>query len=77
MSDTLEQELQIYEEMRGELLSHSEGKYVLIKGCEVLGIFDSHDDAVRMGYKRLGNTAFFVRQIEAIEHPVYIVANIL
>lgn len=77
MSDKLERELQTYEEKKSELLSHSEGKYVLIKDTELVGVFDSYDDAIRQGYERLGNVAFLVKQVEEIELPVYIVSNLL
>ena len=41
-----EKELATYEEHKDELLVHSEGKFVLIHEDEVVGTYESREDAV-------------------------------
>jgi hypothetical protein len=40
-----------------------EGRWVLIKGEEILGLFDSRDEAVTAGYDRLGVVPLLAQQI--------------
>ena len=63
----LEQELKIYKRERKRLLSESEGKFALIKGREVIGVYASQEDALAEGYKRFGNEEFLVKEITEIE----------
>ena len=62
----LERELAIYTEHLMDLLPN-EGKYVVIKGEEVLGVYDSLDGALSAGYERYGDVDFLVKQISAVE----------
>ena len=39
------------------------GKFVLIKGTEVVGFFDSLDSAANEGFKRFGVQDFFIDQV--------------
>lgn len=43
-----------------------EGRYALIKGADVLGVFDTYSDALTAGYKACGLEQFMVKQIAAI-----------
>ena len=63
MDNVLAQELQTYEARREDLLAAAEGKFVLIKADQVLGVFETGQDAIRQGYRQLGNVPFLVRQI--------------
>lgn len=63
----LEQELKTYNALKNKLLAESKGKFVLIKGQELLGIYDSRDAALFEGYKRFGNQEFLVKEILEIE----------
>ena len=47
-----------------------EGKWVLIKGETVLGLYDTNDAALSEGHKRYFRESFLVHQIQADE-PVY------
>jgi len=58
----LERELQTYKNRLTELLAH-EGKFVLIRGDEVAGTWDTYEDALRAGYDKFGLNPFLVKRI--------------
>jgi hypothetical protein len=66
----LEQEIETYRRKLPELLPH-EGKYVVIHGEDVIGIFDGMGDALRAGYERFLNEPFLMRQIRKKEEVLY------
>jgi hypothetical protein len=65
-----ERELQTYERERQALLEH-EGKFVVIKGDELLGVFDTYADALQSGYARWKLESFLVKQIAAVEQVLW------
>jgi hypothetical protein len=67
---TLETELKTYEAKLPELIPHA-GKFVVIKNSEVLGIFDTYQDALKAAYEKFGLEPFFVRQIAAVSQVSY------
>jgi len=77
MTKILEVELVTYEKNRDDLIGKAEGKYVLIKGSEIAGIFDTEGDTTRMGYQKFGNVPFLVKQIVKVEVPVYFTSNLI
>jgi hypothetical protein len=50
------------------------GKFVLIKGNELLGVFDTPDTAISEGAKRFGSQSFLVRQVNPADEDIYIPA---
>jgi len=62
----LEKEQETYARELPHLLA-SAGKFVLIHGDAVEGIYDTYSDALKVGYDKFGLKPFFVRQIEATE----------
>ena len=62
----LERELETFKAKQAELAQH-EGKYVLIGGDVVLGIYESHSDALNAGYAARKLEPFLVKKISAIE----------
>jgi len=62
----LEREVKTYKDKLPELQAN-EGKFVLICGDEVVGIFDSYQDALSAGYDRCGINPFLVKQISTVE----------
>jgi hypothetical protein len=62
----LEREIKTYKEKLPELQAN-EGKFVVICGDTVSGIFDSYQDALAAGYERCGITPFLVKQISSVE----------
>ncbi len=73
----LEQELSTYQKSRDELLAHSEGKWVLIGGDRVIGVYETQMDAVSQGYRELGPVPFLVKEIVQVEMPEVFVSNLL
>ena len=62
----LNQEIATYNRHLPELLGQ-QGKFVLIKGTEVAGTFDSYQDALTAGYQRFKLDSFLVKQITPAE----------
>lgn len=60
------QEIAPYQRHFPELLEQ-QGKFVLIKGAELAGTFDSYEDALTAGYRRIKLDSFLVKQILAVE----------
>ncbi len=75
--DTLDLELGTYDAKREELLASAEGKFVLIKGEEMAGVYDSQEDAVRQGYGQFGNVPFLVKQVLRVDEPYRFVSRLL
>ncbi|MGI8854824.1 MAG: hypothetical protein ACR2JW_03655 [Thermomicrobiales bacterium] len=69
MATVLDTELCTYAEHRDELLREAEGKFVLIRGRAVAGIYATHMEAVDAGYYQFGNVPFLVKEIVAVEQP--------
>ena len=65
----LENEYQRFAEIKDELLKHHEGKFALIYGSDLLGIWDSKETAYVKGVELLGNVSFLIKHIVA-EDPV-------
>ena len=66
-ANQLDQEMKTYETHKENLLAKSKGKFVLIKGDKILGIFENQVDAVNQGYKDLGVVPFLVKEIQEVE----------
>jgi hypothetical protein len=75
MAQVLEKEWETYERQRAHLLETHEGKFVLIHGGEVLGVFASRSEARRAGYRKLGKEPFFVQEIVASERPRRVIVH--
>jgi hypothetical protein len=72
----LEQELETYQNKLQELLAQ-EGKFVLIRGDEVAGCWETYEDALQAGYQRFGLESFLVKRIEAIEKVQFFTRDIV
>lgn len=59
----LEQEQAYFDAIRARLLAEHPGKFALIRGSELIGTFDSEENAYVAGLERFGNTPFLVKQI--------------
>ena len=62
----LENEVETYRTKLQQLLPQ-EGKYVLIHGDQVAGVWDTYEAALQAGYDRFGLNPFLVKCIEGIE----------
>jgi hypothetical protein len=63
-------ELKTYRMHLPELLD-SEGEFVLIRGEEVDGTFDTYEAALEAGYTKYGLEQFLVKQIRPVEPIQY------
>jgi hypothetical protein len=63
----LETEVATYEQMKADLLRNHLGKFVVIKGTEFLGTFDTAGNAYDAGVKKYGKEPFLVRRVSEKE----------
>ncbi len=63
----LDKETETFEKNKEELLKSDKGKFVLIKGNDIIGSYDTELDAVNSGYEKFGEEEFLVKKIEIIE----------
>ena len=66
----LDQEIATYNRHLPNLLGQ-QGKFVLIKGAEIAGTYDSYQDALTAGYQRFKLKSFLVKQITAAERVAF------
>lgn len=62
----LEKELETYKTGLSKWLDQ-EGKYVVIWGDTVIGVYGDYEDALNAGYDKCGTEPFLVKKIEATE----------
>jgi hypothetical protein len=65
----LEKELATYEAAKPSLLPQALGKFVLIRGEQVVDTFVAELDAIKAGYEKFGNVPFLVTQVTEVECP--------
>jgi hypothetical protein len=75
--NTLVTELETFAAHRDELVAAGEGKYALVHGQEVVGVYDTEGDAIRQGYTQFGNVPFLVKHVVQVEVPERFVSNLL
>jgi hypothetical protein len=64
----LAQEWEIYRREVGRLLSEgNEGKFILIKGDQVLGLWDTREEAMTVGRQHFPRQPFLVHQVQTRE----------
>ena len=66
----LEKEIETYGRELPKLLA-DEGKYVVIRGSDVIGTYVSYEDALKSGYEKCGLTQFLVKKIQSVEQIQY------
>jgi hypothetical protein len=60
----LRHEWNFYRREVGRLLGEGhEGRHVLIKGEQIIGLWDTHDEAMQAGYQRFAGQPFLVHQV--------------
>jgi hypothetical protein len=70
----LEKELKIYEEHLSEWLKTNSEKYVLIKGSDVIGFFNTFNEALEAGTRLFGLQSFLIRQVLPSQEEINIPA---
>ena len=63
--------LETYKAKLAELTAN-EGKFALIQGDHVVGVFDTYADAIKEGYAKFGLNPFLVKQIQSIERIQFV-----
>lgn len=68
----LEKELETFNrELPNLLAQNGEGKFVVICGKEVTGIYEAYADAIKVGYEKCGLNPFLVKKIQTVEQVQY------
>ena len=69
----LTKELATFEGNKEALISeHGEGKFVLIKGDQIVGIFEDQVEGALEGYKQFGHSPLLVKEIRKTEKVYWI-----
>jgi hypothetical protein len=69
--DPLAQEWNTYRREAAHLLAAGhEGRHVLIKGEQIIGIWDKHEEALAAGYRQFLGESFLVHHIQQRERLV-------
>lgn len=71
----LHTELDFFNSHFSEWLKIHSGKFVLIKGQELVGVYNSQQDALAEGYKKFTLEPFFVKQINILQEPLNFSVN--
>ena len=66
----LEKELETFKRELPNLLAN-EGKYAIVAGDSIIGIFATYEDALTRGYAECGLKPFLVKKIQTIEQVQY------
>ena len=66
MAEALQKERETYEKMKHDLLP-DEGKFAVISGDQLLGVYANYEDALKIGYEKCQLKPFLVQKISATE----------
>jgi hypothetical protein len=66
----LETEIAAFESNQKELEQHHNGKYVVFRGDEFIGAFDTFDAAAREAVNRFGRGPYLIRQVGVPPPPM-------
>lgn len=67
----LTEELATYEQLLPSL-SADEGRFAVIAGKKLLGVYSAYEDALEVGYKECGLDPFLVKEIVTSEAPPFL-----
>jgi hypothetical protein len=62
----LEKEIETYNRKLATL-ADQEGKFVVIQGDAVIGVYVSYEDALKLAYEKCGLKSFLVKKIQTVE----------
>jgi hypothetical protein len=68
----LTEEYEFYRMKKSDLVKQSNGKFALIKEKELVGIFDTDQDAYKAGLLRFGNVPFLIVRIQEADDKNWI-----
>jgi len=73
----LKKEIETYNKHKEKLLKENNGKFVLIKEEEIIGVYESQKDALNICIGKFGNVPFLVKKIEEIEEKQNFTSNLI
>ena len=65
----LKRELNYFMSIKDDLLKDHQGKFALIKGKKLIGVYKTPKSAYKAGLKKIGKTQFFIKEIVKEEVP--------
>ena len=68
----LDREWETFQVNLPTLLEKEEGRYVLIHGDQIAGVWDTQDEALEEGHRRFLLEPFMVQHIVADEKPIFV-----
>ena len=72
-----ENETETYRRLKPELLANAhQGRFAVIYGDELAGVWDTFGDACGEGYRRYHQAPFMVKEIHEVE-PVYTITRLV
>ena len=75
MASMLDKERQLFRDKHTEFVAQHLGQFVVIKGDDLTGVFNTMDEALAEGARRFGLQPFLVRQVtESINETIDIPA---
>lgn len=66
----LETELAYYQRRRDELVARESGRFALIKGEQLIGVYDTLEEALTAGYSRFGLEPFLAKLISQTDETI-------
>lgn len=72
---TLETEIKAYEARRDELEKQHHGKFIVLKGQDLIGAYDTFEAAAQEAIRRFGRGPYLIRQVGA--PPISIPASVM
>ena len=73
----LDREWETFQANLPALLEKEAGRYVLIHGDQIAGVWDTKAQALEEGYRRFNIESFLVQRIVADEKPIFVPRDIL
>jgi len=70
----LRKDYEYFQKAKKDWLAEHSGKYALVKGGKLIGVFDTDAAAYAEGVKRFGNTSMLIARIQPQESIVWIPA---
>lgn len=77
MPNQFSTEFMIFEREKQQLSKSHKGKFVLIKGEDIIKIFDDELDAIKHGIEKFGDEFFLVNEITDEDFTVHFVPHII
>jgi len=70
----LEMEIEFYNENKADWLSKYSERFIIVKGRELVGVFNTSDEALAEGARRFGLDSFLIRRVTEHEERISIPA---